>query len=97
MNLYPPTTSALTGLRHNILGVKIPVVFGDDGIHVGGIPSVLDAEMGHPPFWLAMTMQDKYCPDAREITHFKNYGYHESVSVTLKLRFMNSSLHYPGS
>jgi hypothetical protein len=97
MNFYPPIDGKPTALRHNILGAKIPVVYNSSTAHLGGTPTILDAEIAHPPFWLGMTSENDPCPNAQEITHFKACGYDDTANIILNLRFMDSSLPHPGA
>jgi hypothetical protein len=55
------------------------------------------AEISYPPFNIVMTVDGSASPDPKlfEITWFKNYGYHETVPVRLKLSSLSVASVFP--
>jgi hypothetical protein len=65
-------------------------------IDLGGGSHVF-AEISFPPFNIVMTVDGSGAPDPRlfEVTWFKNYNYHETVPVRLKLTSLTVTSYFP--
>lgn len=96
MNLYNYSMPS-TSLRRFPLAGKITVQHDANFQSITPVSASVFSEIAHPPFQLAMTLDNMQFPGATEITDFSQHKYDDSVNLEIDLRVVSSAVPYPGA